>query len=64
MDFQQNIVLVNQVLFFKKNEASCYPIFNHVRGTFSLPNGGLGKKVVIFGVDMRSSVHIRCPNSW
>ena len=39
-----------------------------VRGTFSLPNGGLRKNVTIIGADMRSSVHVddkkRYLNSW
>ena len=27
-------------------------------GTFSMPNGGFDKNVIIFGVDMSSSVHV------
>ena len=29
-----------------------------MRGTFSFPTGGFGKNVIIFGVDMSSSVHV------
>ena len=39
-----------------------------VRGTFSLPDGEFRKNVIMFGVDMSSSVHVdnkkRYLNSW
>ena len=28
------------------------------KGSFSFPNGGYGQKIIIFGVDMSSSIHI------
>ena len=36
----------------------CYGVGfdNYIR--FSLPDGSVGKNIIIFGVDMRSSVHI------
>ena len=35
-----------------------YGVSFDVRGTFSLPDGGFGKNIVIFGADMSSSVHV------
>ena len=29
-----------------------------MKGTFSFPTGGFGKNVIIFGVDLSSSVHV------
>ena len=29
-----------------------------MKGTFAFPTGGFGKNVIIFGVDMSSSVHV------
>ena len=37
---------------------SGYAISFDVRRTFSLPNGGFGEKVIIFGADMSSFVHV------
>ena len=39
------------------------------RGSFSVPSGGFGQNVIIFGVDMSSSIHVdnkkkRYFNSW
>ena len=41
-----------------KYKYSGYGIEFDSRSEFSLPNGSMGKKVIIFGVDMSSSVHI------
>ena len=41
-----------------KCKYSGYGILFDVRGTFSFPTGGFGKNVIIFGVDMSSSVHV------
>ena len=40
-----------------KYSYSGYGISFNVPGTFSLPNGGFGEKVIIFGDDMSSSMH-------
>ena len=37
---------------------SVYGISFYVPGNFSLPNGGFGRNIIIFGVDMNSSVHV------
>ena len=41
-----------------KYSYSGYDILFDVPGTFSLPNGGFGKNVVMFGADMSSSLHV------
>ena len=37
---------------------TCYGIGFDSRSEFSLPDGSMGKNIIIFGVDMSSSVHI------
>ena len=37
---------------------SGYGVGFNTRGEYSLPDGSVGKNVIIFGVDMNSSVHI------
>ena len=41
-----------------KNKYSGYGIGFDTSGVFSLPDGSFGRNVVIFGVDMNSSVHV------
>ena len=41
-----------------KYKYSEYGIGSYRRGTFSFPTGGFGKNVIIFEVDMSSSVHV------
>ena len=41
-----------------KYSYSGYDILFDVPGTFSLPNGGFGKNVEMFGADMSSSLHV------
>ena len=41
-----------------KYKYSGYGIGFHRHGTFSFPSGGFGCNVIIFGVDMSSSVHV------
>ena len=42
----------------EKYSYSGFGIGFDTRGEFSLTDGSVGKNVIIFGVDMRSSVHI------
>ena len=42
----------------EKYEYSGYGIGFDRRGSFSFPNGGFDENVIIFGVDMSSSIHI------
>ena len=42
----------------EKYKYSCYGIGFDRRGSFSFPSGGFGQNVIIFGVDMSSSIHI------
>ena len=48
------------ILICKTNQKyrSCYSIEFHSRGEYSLPDGNLGKNVIIFGVVVSSSVCI------
>ena len=41
-----------------KYKYSSYGMRFHTRSECSLPDGSMGKYVIIFGVDMSSSVHI------
>ena len=41
-----------------KYKYSGYGIGFDRRGSFSFPGGGFGQNVIIFGVDMSSSVHV------
>ena len=43
---------------YEKYEYSGYGIGFDRRSSFSVPGGGFGKNVLIFGVDMSSSDHI------
>ena len=42
----------------EKYKYTGYSVGFDSRGEYSLPDGSVGKNVIIFGVDMRSSVHI------
>ena len=41
-----------------KYKCSCYGIGFYLRSEFSLPDGSMGKNVIVFLVDMTSFVHI------
>ena len=40
-----------------KYKYSRYGIGLYMKGTFSFPSGGLGRSVIVFGVNMSYSVH-------
>ena len=44
--------------YIDKYRYSGYGIGFDRRGSFSFPGGGFGQNVIIFGVDMSSSVHV------
>ena len=44
--------------YIDKCKHSGYAIRFDAKGTFSFPNSGFGKNVIIFGVDMGSSLHV------
>ena len=62
-DFTLKGFLFGGVKLVKKADSdkyvyTCYGIGFDLRSEFSLPDGSVGKNVIIFGVDMSSSVHI------
>ena len=62
-DLTLGISLFGEVKLIKsadidKYKYSGYGVGFDMKRTFSLPTGGFGKSVIIFGVDMSSSVHI------
>ena len=44
--------------YIEKNGSSSYRIGFDTRGSFSFPGGRFGSNIIVFGVDMSSSVHL------